>query len=72
MHVRRTPTVNAGGIDLDFVIRSTPEEVYHRSKAMLERSAEKGGYALGTGNSVPGYVPDEHYFAMITAATEVR
>jgi len=24
----------------------------------------KGGYALGTGNSVPYYVEDERYFAM--------
>jgi uroporphyrinogen decarboxylase len=39
---------------------------------MLERSASRGGYALGTGNSVPKYIPDEHYFAMISAATEAR
>jgi uroporphyrinogen decarboxylase len=29
-----------------------------------------GGYALGTGNSVPDYVPDEGYFAMTRAALE--
>ena len=39
---------------------------------MLERTAGRGGYALGTGNSVPDYVPDENYFAMIRAALEVR
>lgn len=61
-----------GGIDLDFVCRSTPEEVYRRSKAILEQTAERGGYALGTGNSVPDYVPDENYFAMLRAATEDR
>ncbi len=61
-----------GGLDVDFVIRSTPEEVYHRAKAMLERSAERGSYALGTGNSVPEYIPDDHYFAMIRAVTESR
>ena len=32
---------------------------------MLERAEPYGGYALGTGNSVPDYVPDENYFAMI-------
>lgn len=58
-----------GGIDLDFVCRSTPEAVYRRSKAMLERASERGSYALGTGNSVPEYVPAENYFAMISAAT---
>ena len=57
-----------GGIDVDFVCRHSPEEIYNRSKKMLERSESKGGYALGTGNSVPEYVPDENYFAMIRAS----
>jgi len=59
-----------GGIDVDFVCRATPEDVYRRSKAMLERAAGRGGYALGTGNSVPDYVPDENFFAMVRAATD--
>ena len=57
-----------GGIDLDFVCRAAPQEIYRRSRAMLERAAARGGYALGTGNSVPDYVPDEGYFAMVRAA----
>ena len=61
-----------GGIDVDFVCRARPDEVYGRARAMLERTAGRGGYALGTGNSVPDYVPDENYFAMIRAALEVR
>jgi uroporphyrinogen decarboxylase len=61
-----------GGIDMNFISRSTPLEVYHRSQGMLERAACRGGYALGTGNSVPEYVPDANYFAMIRAALEVR
>lgn len=59
-----------GGIDLDFVCRATPEAVYGRSKAMLERAGARGGYAHGTGNSVPEYVPHENYFAMTRAALE--
>jgi uroporphyrinogen decarboxylase len=61
-----------GGIDVDFICRSTPEAVYERSKAMLLKTKGRGGYALGTGNSVPEYVPDEGYFAMIRAALEQR
>lgn len=57
-----------GGIDIDFMCRSTPEEVYDRSKAMLEQTKDRGGYALGSGNSIPNYVPFENYLAMITAA----
>ncbi len=61
-----------GGLDVDFLIRSTPDQVNKRAQAMLERAADKGGYALGTGNSVPAYVPDEAYFAMIAAAINAR
>lgn len=47
---------------------SNPEEIYRRSKAMLERTEGRGGYALGSGNSIPEYVPQENYLAMISAA----
>ena len=56
-----------GGIDMDFIMRSSCEEIIARSRAMLERSAARGGYALGTGNSVPEYIPQEKYFALISA-----
>jgi len=61
-----------GGIDVDFVCRASPEKVYLRSREMLERAAGRGGYALGTGNSVPDYVPDSGYFAMLRAALDLR
>lgn len=56
-----------GGIDMDYVCRADPKDVYNRSLAMLEKTGGKG-YALGTGNSIPEYVPYEGYFAMIAAA----
>jgi uroporphyrinogen decarboxylase len=59
-----------GGLDLDFVCRSTPDEVHKRAVAMLERVKGRGGYALGTGNSVPEYVPVENYLAMISAVDQ--
>lgn len=61
-----------GGIDVDFIIRSPAQAVLERSRAMLERAAARGGFALGTGNSVPEYVPDDKYFAMTRAALEGR
>ena len=57
-----------GGLDVDYVISHSENEVYNRAMAMLERSSERGGYALGTGNSVPDYIPDRQYLAMIKAA----
>ncbi len=59
-----------GGIDVDFLCRSSPEAVYQRASGLLDLTAEQGGYALGSGNSIPDYVPDENYFAMIRAAHE--
>jgi len=54
-----------GGIDVGFVCTASPTEIAARSRAMLDRAAKTGGYALGTGNSVPPYVPHESYFAMV-------
>ena len=59
-----------GGIGLDFLCRSTPEEIFTRSCNMLEKSSSKGSYALGSGNSIPYYVPEENYLAMISAVRE--
>ncbi len=59
-----------GGLDMDFVCTADPQDIYHRAKAMLDRTSEKGGYALGTGNSVPPYVPFENYYAILLAALE--
>jgi len=61
-----------GGIDVNFMCESTPDEVYKRSEAILERASERGGFALGTGNSVPEYMPDENFFALIHAAWDQR
>ncbi len=58
-----------GGIDVDFIVRGTPEGIRARSDAMLDRAAD-GGYALGTGNSVAPYVPEAHYLAMTRAALD--
>ena len=56
-----------GGIDVDFLIESSEAEVKKRSHDMIKRTINSGGYALGTGNSVPEYIPIEKYFAMISA-----
>jgi uroporphyrinogen decarboxylase len=54
-----------GGFDLDFICRSTPEQIRRRVRAMLRQVGDRGGFAVGTGNSVPNYVPAENYLAMI-------
>jgi uroporphyrinogen decarboxylase len=59
-----------GGIDVDFVIRRSEEEISARCKAMLKRVEGRGGYALGTGNSVPEFIPQDHFIALLKAALE--
>jgi len=46
--------------------------IYERSKKMVALSKQFWGYALGTGNSVPAYVPDSNYFALIQAVLDGR
>lgn len=55
-----------GGIDMDFLARSTPASIIQRSKSILEKTLLTGGYALGSGNSIPDYIPDENFLAMIS------
>jgi len=59
-----------GGIDVDYLCRETPEAIYRRCKAMLERTQSRGGYGLGSGNSIPDYVPAEKFDALLRAAFE--
>ena len=53
-----------GGIDIDFLARRSPYEIAKRAKALLTQTGCKG-YALGSGNSIPAYIPVENYMAMI-------
>ena len=59
-----------GGVDVNYLITAPEEEIERRSRRLVERSLTDGGYALGSGNSIPDYVPDEKYFAMLRAARE--
>jgi uroporphyrinogen decarboxylase len=62
-----------GGIDLDILCVNTPEDVY---EIVVERGrryrAAARGYALGSGNSIPDYVPVDGYLAMVRAAQALR
>ena len=62
-----------GGIDLDLLCVHTPEETY---RMVLERGRRfrqtARGYALGSGNSIPEYVPVDNYLAMLRAAQTLR
>lgn len=54
-----------GGIDLDFLARKSPAAVKQRAEALLQQTRCEG-YALGSGNSIPAFIPTENYYAMIS------
>ncbi len=62
-----------GGFDLNFIILSKPEEVYRNVLEMgtLYRKQARG-YGLGSGNSIPGYIPVDGFMAMVDAVKEIR
>ena len=62
-----------GGFDMDFLCSNAPEVVYDRVLELGRRFRHQArGYALGSGNSIPDYVPVENYLAMIRAAQSLR
>ena len=58
----------AGGMDVDFICRQSEEVIRDRVRAMIERTAARGGYFVGTGNSVPSFMPQRKYLAMVKEA----
>jgi uroporphyrinogen decarboxylase len=54
-----------GGLDLNILSGKSVDDVRNRVRFLLETCGERGRYALGSGNSVPSYVPVENYLAMI-------
>jgi uroporphyrinogen decarboxylase len=62
-----------GGFDLNLLILINPEEVFQKvlKQGTIYR-AKARGYGLGSGNSIPGYIPVDGFLAMIDAAKEIR
>jgi len=62
-----------GGIDVDTVCTHSPDDVYREVLEKGTRFRRLGkGYGLGTGNSIPGYVPVEGFMALVEAAKTIR
>jgi uroporphyrinogen decarboxylase len=62
-----------GGFDLNLLILKEPDEVFQTvlKQGAIYRDKAKG-YGLGSGNSIPGYIPVDGFFAMIEAAKKIR
>jgi uroporphyrinogen decarboxylase len=54
-----------GGIDMDFLATGEPGKIAERARNLLRMTGSKS-YALGSGNSIPEFIPTENYLAMIS------
>jgi uroporphyrinogen decarboxylase len=54
-----------GGIDVDFLCRSTEKQIRQRVRHTLDCCLPGGGYCLGTGNTVANYIPVGNYLTML-------
>ncbi|MGV7223362.1 MAG: uroporphyrinogen decarboxylase family protein, partial [Nitrospinales bacterium] len=61
-----------GGIDMDVLCQKTPDEIKDYTLNVLASTSGHGGIAIGSGNSIPDYVPVEGYLAMINTVREFR
>ena len=61
-----------GGVDVHILAQSTPEGVRLRTRALIETCGRRGRFAVGSGNSIPSYVPAENYLAMVDEALDQR
>jgi uroporphyrinogen decarboxylase len=61
-----------GGLDVHILADSSPEAVRQKTRSLIESCGRRGRYAIGSGNSIPSYVPVANYLAMVDEALESR
>lgn len=54
-----------GGVDVDKLCRLNKENLREYVRGILDECMPRGGYALGSGNSITNYIPLENYLAML-------
>jgi uroporphyrinogen decarboxylase len=57
-----------GGLDINILSGRPPDEVRRHVRFLIDTCHPRGRYAIGSGNSVPSYVPAENYLTMIDEA----
>jgi len=60
-----------GGLDLNILGASSPEDVRAKTRALIETCGGRGRYAIGSGNSIPSYVPVDNYLSMVDEAVGI-
>lgn len=63
---------NFGGVDTDHLCRKSEQEIQEIVADVVKYSEGHGGIAIGSGNSIPEYVPAAGYLAMVEAVRKAR
>lgn len=57
-----------GGVDVDILGRGSTEQVRAEVRRLIDVCHPRGRFAIGSGNSIPSYIPVENYLSMLDEA----
>lgn len=57
-----------GGVDVDILGRGSAEQVRAEVRRLIDVCHPRGRFAIGSGNSIPSYIPVENYLTMLDEA----
>ncbi|NLD73196.1 MAG: hypothetical protein GX649_10820 [Chloroflexi bacterium] len=57
-----------GGLDVDILARGSADAVRAATRDLIETCHPRGRFAIGSGNSIPSYVPIDNYLTMLDEA----
>ncbi len=57
-----------GGVDVDILTTKSTDDIRKHVREIIDTCGPRGRYAIGSGNSIPSYVPLEHFFTMLDEA----
>lgn len=61
-----------GGIDINRLTLGSETDVRAHTRFLMETCGPRGRYAIGSGNSIPSYIPVANYLAMVDEAIGFR
>jgi len=57
-----------GGVDVNILAHGSEGDVRQRTRRLIEVCGPRGRFAIGSGNSIPSYVPVRNYLALVDEA----
>lgn len=57
-----------GGMDVNRLAQDSPEAIRRHVRHLIETCGGRGRYAVGSGNSIPSYIPVKSYLTMLDEA----